>query len=136
MTDRILASIAPRVIFPQMVKRYVPAVANGTTGDIVYRLTADGKPHPWTVRLAGDLALARRGEAPNPLVVLSLDIRDFLLLAAGRADPADLMAARRLQLEGNGLLAARLGSMFGGAAPRDPLAGTTALTYRDRLSRC
>ena len=64
-------------------------------------------------------AFARRGAATAPALVVRIGLGDFLRMAAGELEQVELLKARRIDLSGDGLLAARLGSMFGRPAPPD-----------------
>lgn len=107
--------VALGAIFAEMAKAYVPRVANGVVGEIEYDLS--GRRH--TIKLAGSRAFARRGPARAPLVTVRIRLADFLRMAAGQLDQAELLKARRIDLDGDGLLAARMGPLFGRPAPHD-----------------
>lgn len=107
-------------VFAEMARAFVPRVANGFAGDIQYDLRrADGRVRRWTVRVAGTSATAHAGPSAAPAVVVRVGLADFLRVAAGQLSPLDLLRARRLLADGDGLLAARLDAMFGRPAPRD-----------------
>jgi 3-(3-hydroxy-phenyl)propionate hydroxylase len=107
-------------IFSEMAKAFVPRVANGFLGEVQYDLCrSSGRVHSFTVRIAGYTAHARRGSAKQPAITLRMGVADFLRVAAGQIDQVDLLKARRIDISGDGLLAARMGSMFGRAAPAD-----------------
>jgi len=107
-------------IFGEMAKAYVPRVAGGFVGEIQYDLRrSGGRVTSFTVKVAGQRAFARRGAATVPALVVRIALADFLRMAAGEFDQTELLKARRVDLTGDGLLAARLGSMFGRPAPAD-----------------
>ena len=111
---------ALRAIFIEMARAYVPRVANGFVGQIQYDLRrSSGRVTSWTVKVAGQRAFARRGAATAPALVVRIGLGDFLRMAAGELEQVELLKARRIDLTGDGLLAARLGSMFGRPAPPD-----------------
>jgi 3-(3-hydroxy-phenyl)propionate hydroxylase len=107
-------------LFGEMAKAYVPRVANGFAGEIQYDLRRrSGRVTSWTVKVAGQRAFARRGAGHAPALVVRIGLADFLRMAAGELDQVELLKARRIDLTGDGLLAARLGPMFGRPAPPD-----------------
>jgi 3-(3-hydroxy-phenyl)propionate hydroxylase len=125
LDDRLLELVfghraALRAIFTEMTKAYVPRVANGFVGEVQYDLRrGSGRVTSWTVKAVGDRAFARRGAATAPALVVRIGLPDFLRMAAGEVDQVQLLKARRVGLMGDGLLAARLGPMFGRPAPPD-----------------
>jgi 3-(3-hydroxy-phenyl)propionate hydroxylase len=112
--------LALRAIFGEMAKALVPHVANGFVGAIQYDLRhAGGRVTSWTVKVTGRRAFALPGAAQDPALVVRIGLADFLRMAAGQLDQVELLKARRIDLTGDGLLAARLGPMFGRPAPPD-----------------
>lgn len=107
-------------VFDEMAKAYVPRVANGFVGEIQYDLRrSGGRVSTWTVKCAGQRAFARRGPAVAPALTVRIALADFLRMAAGQLDQTDLLKARRVDLDGDGLLGARMAALFGRAAPPD-----------------
>ena len=107
---------ALRVAFGAMASRYVPsaAPAEGFAGDLVFLLRpSSGPERAWTVRVAGGAASAVAGRSPSPALVVKLSVADFARLAAGELDPGGALLSGRLDLEGDFVLATRLGAMFG-----------------------
>lgn len=135
--ERLLAAVAARLddrrlelaighlpglaaIFGQMAKGYVPRVANGFVGEIRYDLRrVGGRNSTWTLKVAGQRAFARRGAAADPALTVRIALADFLRMVAGELDQVELLRARRIEIAGDGLLAARLGPLFGRPAPPD-----------------
>jgi 3-(3-hydroxy-phenyl)propionate hydroxylase len=114
---------ALRAIFGELAKAFVPRVASGFIGEIQYDLRrSGGRVTSWTVKVTGpptQRAFARRGAATAPALTIRIRLADFLRMAAGELDQVELLQARRIDLTGDGLLAARMGSMFGRPAPPD-----------------
>lgn len=107
-------------IFKEMARAFVPRVANGFVGEIQYDLQrGSGRTSSWTVRVAGPRASARRGRADQPALTVSIALADFLRMAAGQIQEIDLLKSGRLDAKGDGLIAARLGPMFGRPAAAD-----------------
>lgn len=104
-----------RAIAGQMAKAFVPGIANGFQGEIEYELST-GR---FVIEVAEGAAAARLGRAGKPAVKVRLSTADFLRMAAGQLDQSDLLKAGRVGFSGDGLLAARLPTMFGRPAPRD-----------------
>jgi putative sterol carrier protein len=103
-----------RLLFAAMARRFVPSAAEGFTGDIVYALSdADGRVVHWTVSVDAARAVARRGHAPDPALVLELSRADLVRLAAGELDAGGALLDGRIDLQGDFALATRLGAMFG-----------------------
>lgn len=106
--------LALRAIFGEMVKGFVPRVANGFTGEIAYELRRSlGPSSRFTIRVDGSGARVLMGGAAAPALTVRLRAADFLRMAAGQLDQVDLLKARRIDLDGDGLLGARMGAMFG-----------------------
>ena len=67
----------------------------------------------------GKVYLRAWNEIDHHSLVVRIGLGDFLRMAAGELEQVELLKARRIDLVGDGLLAARLGSMFGRPAPPD-----------------
>jgi alkanesulfonate monooxygenase SsuD/methylene tetrahydromethanopterin reductase-like flavin-dependent oxidoreductase (luciferase family) len=102
------------LLFGAMAQAYEPEKAGGFTGELQYELRrSDGRVLPWTVAIAPDSAHARQGAASAPALTLKLGVADFVRMAGRDLDPGKALLTRRLDLEGDIALAARLGEMFG-----------------------
>lgn len=66
----------------------------------------------WTLTLDGGRCSTRRGGAERPRTRIEVDTGDFLALVTGNADGFALWSTGRLQVEGDVIFAATLGSMF------------------------
>jgi alkanesulfonate monooxygenase SsuD/methylene tetrahydromethanopterin reductase-like flavin-dependent oxidoreductase (luciferase family) len=103
-----------RFLFGAMAQQFVPAKAQGFSGDVQYELRAgDGSLRTWTVHIAGDHATVRPGAVADPALTLRIALADFVRMAARDLDPGKALLTGRLDLEGDFALAARLGEMFG-----------------------
>lgn len=111
--------LALGAVFGEMAKAYVPRVANGFVGEIQYDLRGPFGTTSWTIKCAGARAFARRGPARDAAVTVRIALADFLRMAAGQLDQVELLKARRVDLDGDGLLGARMGPLFGRPAPHD-----------------
>ena len=103
-----------RVLFAAMARRYEPEQADGFAGDIRYELRyTGGAVRSWTVSVGPERAVARRGAAPDPALVIGLALADFMRIAGGELDPVAAVLTGRLELAGDFTVAMRLGAMFG-----------------------
>jgi alkanesulfonate monooxygenase SsuD/methylene tetrahydromethanopterin reductase-like flavin-dependent oxidoreductase (luciferase family) len=116
--DRLMGSnTGLRLLFKGMESAYVPAAAGGFEGEILYDLSAQRGPRPWTVSVDAERAVAAPRMAESPAVTLRASVPVFVRIAAGELDPARAMLEGALEFEGDFVVAGRLGEMFG-AAPR------------------
>ena len=103
-----------RMLFGGMAQRFRPDRAQGFTGAIVYELrSTDGTVKPWTVEIASGAARARPGRADDAAVVLKLGLADWVRIAGRDLDPGRALLTGRMEIEGDPLVAMRLGEMFG-----------------------
>lgn len=119
--ERVLGHrLALTAIFRELAAAFVPRVANGFVGEIQYDLqSARGTVRSFTVQVTRSAARARAGAARSPALTIRVRTADFLRLAAGELTELDLMRARRIDLQGDALLGARMSAMFGRPAPVD-----------------
>jgi putative sterol carrier protein len=107
-----------RTIFNNMAKRFVPAAAEGFVGSVTYKLRGeDSIERVWTVQITPTQATPIAGSVADPALTLKLGLADFIRIIAGEHKPVDLVMSGRMQLEGDFMLAAKLGPMFGEPAP-------------------
>ena len=103
-----------RVIFKGMERAFVPAKANGFSGEFQYELTGRNGDREWVVRIDdGERATAEEGRATNPGVTFRTSVPTFARIASGEVHPAKAMLEGDLEIHGDFELAARLGEMFG-----------------------
>ena len=103
-----------RFLFGGMTHRFRPDRALGFTGEILYELrTADGRVKPWTIEVGADSARARPGRGGDPRVTIRAGLADWVRIAGRDLDPGNALITGRLQVEGDMLVAMRLGEMFG-----------------------
>jgi hypothetical protein len=106
-----------RVLFKGMESAYVPEKAGGFEGEILYDLTAHRGPRPWTVSVDARRAVAEPRTAEAPAITVRAPVPAFVRIATGELDPARAMLEGTLEVEGDFVVAGRLGEMFG-QAPR------------------
>ena len=103
-----------RFLFGGMTHRFRPDRALGFTGEILYELrTADGRVKPWTIEVGADSARARPGRGDDPRVTIRAGLADWVRITGRDLDPGHALLTGRLQIEGDMLIAMRLGEMFG-----------------------
>lgn len=68
---------------------------------------------PWAFEFRDGRARARRGEAQEPQLRVSVALPDFVRIAAGELDPMTLVFDRRIELKGSFALARRLSALSG-----------------------
>jgi putative sterol carrier protein len=101
-----------------MAQRFRPDKALGWTGDILYDLrTGDGRAKPWTVEIARDGARARPGRPTDPKLTLRVGLADFVRIAGRDLEPGRALLTGRMEIEGDVVVATRLGEMFGEPSP-------------------
>jgi alkanesulfonate monooxygenase SsuD/methylene tetrahydromethanopterin reductase-like flavin-dependent oxidoreductase (luciferase family)/putative sterol carrier protein len=103
-----------RVIFKGMERAFMPAKANGFTGEFQYELTGRNGDREWVVRIEGGKRVtAEPGRAQDPGVTFRTSVPTFARIASGEIHPAKAMLEGQLEVHGDFELAARLGEMFG-----------------------
>jgi alkanesulfonate monooxygenase SsuD/methylene tetrahydromethanopterin reductase-like flavin-dependent oxidoreductase (luciferase family) len=114
-------AVTQKAIFAAMARAYVPEVAAGFEGEIVYELTrsSNGRrtPDVWTLRVQEGRATALQAGGAAPAVLVRLPLPDFARIVSGELHPAAALMDGRMELEGDLRVAARLGEMFGGPSP-------------------
>ena len=106
-----------RVLFGAMERAFVPAAAQGFSGELAYALKpAGGAVRWWTVAVDADRARAQRRAPRDAALVLEMGLADFVRMAAGELDPGKALLTGRLDVKGDFALVLRLGEMFGRAA--------------------
>jgi alkanesulfonate monooxygenase SsuD/methylene tetrahydromethanopterin reductase-like flavin-dependent oxidoreductase (luciferase family) len=114
-------AVTQKAIFAAMARAYVPEVAAGFEGEIVYELTrsSNGRrtPDVWTLRVQEGRATALQAGGAAPAVLVRLPLPDFARIISGELHPAAALMDGRMELEGDLRVAARLGEMFGGPSP-------------------
>jgi putative sterol carrier protein len=105
-----------RAMFAGMARSYVPAAADGFSGELEYELSrpATGAPPvQWTLEIAEGRAVARPGSARSPRLTVRMELADFMRVATGATDAVVLVLSGRASVRGDFGLAARLPEMFG-----------------------
>ena len=111
-----------RMLFTGMARGFRPDLANGFEGQIGFELSCyggvSGLPEidAWTIEVAGEDATARSGFADAPAMTVRSSLADFCRLISEELDPVAAVYDRRIRIEGDFVLALRLGELFGGAS--------------------
>jgi alkanesulfonate monooxygenase SsuD/methylene tetrahydromethanopterin reductase-like flavin-dependent oxidoreductase (luciferase family)/putative sterol carrier protein len=112
------SSIGLKTIFKAMESRYVPEKATGFDGEIQYDLKyEDGRTTTWSIALDSQRAEAKNAPSADPALKISSTIADFVRIAGGDLAPAKALLTGRIDINGDLVVAARLGEMFGQASP-------------------
>jgi putative sterol carrier protein len=107
-----------RAIFKAMTKKFVPTAAEGFVGCVTYELRGeDSMVRAWTVQITPTQAIPVAGRLADPALTIKVGLADFIRISAGGLKPVDLVMSGRMQLEGDFMLAAKLGPMFGEPVP-------------------
>lgn len=97
--------------------RFRPEAARGLDGVLELRVRRTGAR--FGVRVAGDQLRVSRGGAPDAGASVAISEGDIMRLIAGVVSWPALLAARRLELDGDPFLALRFAQLFGfGKPPR------------------
>ena len=112
------SSLGLKAMFKALESRYVPANAQGFTGQIQYDLKyEDGRTTSWSLALDSRRAKATNAPAVDPALTISATIADFVRMGTGDLAPAKALLTGRIDIAGDLVIAARLGEMFGQASP-------------------
>lgn len=103
-----------RTLFRAMAARFDPDAAEGFEGRLRYELaTSTGRTRTWTIACGAAAARATPGADGDAAVVVRTGVADFVRIAVGELDPGSALLGGRLDLEGDFVVASRLGGMFG-----------------------
>ncbi len=97
-----------------MERAFVPARANGFSGEVQYELTGRNGPKRWILRIEeGARAVTEPGIARDPVVTFRTSLPMFARIASQEVHAAKAMMDGDLEVHGDFEAAARLGEMFG-----------------------
>jgi putative sterol carrier protein len=108
---------ALRVVFGGMERAFVPARSEGFAGEIQYELESSRGTRVWHVAIDDGRARARPGPANDPKVTLRGGVPVFARMFAREMNPAKALLDGDLVVEGDFLVAGRIGYMFGEDSP-------------------
>jgi SCP-2 sterol transfer family len=104
---------ALRAIFKRMEQVFEPDKAGDFRGEIQYELIAPSETRRWVVRIDGDRARTRAGEATEPIVTATMALSLFVRIAARQIHAARAFREGWIEVDGDFHQAARIGVMFG-----------------------
>jgi acyl dehydratase len=99
-------------IFEGMQERFQPDKAAGVDATIQWLITDGGEEKPYTVTIKDGALTTAEGTAENPTVTLATDSDSFVALMTGKAQGATLYMSGKLRIQGDLMLAQRMGSFF------------------------
>jgi alkanesulfonate monooxygenase SsuD/methylene tetrahydromethanopterin reductase-like flavin-dependent oxidoreductase (luciferase family)/putative sterol carrier protein len=108
------SSTGLKVLFKGMENAFDPERAGGFQGEVEYELQSRGGVHRWTVAIGSEGAKAEQRAARDPAVKMRVSVPVFVRIAAREINPAKAMLEGDLEIEGDFVVAGRLGEMFGG----------------------
>ncbi|HEX8054888.1 MAG TPA: LLM class flavin-dependent oxidoreductase [Thermoleophilaceae bacterium] len=109
--------VALRLVFGGMERAFVPERAEGFEGAIQYELESQRGTRRWHVEIADGRAVARPGATSDPEVTLRAQVPVFARIFARELNPAQALLAGDLAVEGDFMVAGRIGYMFGEDSP-------------------
>jgi putative sterol carrier protein len=108
---------ALRIVFGGMERAFVPERSEGFEGAIQYELESRRGTRTWHLRVEIARAAARPGPADDPAVTLRAPVPVFARMFARERNPAQALLEGDLVVEGDFLVAGRIGYMFGEDSP-------------------
>jgi len=108
---------ALKLVFGGMERAFMPERSEGFQGAIQYELESSRGTRVWHVRIEDGRAVARSGAASDPKVTLRAPVPLFARMFARETNPAKALLEGELVVEGDFLIAGRIGYMFGEDSP-------------------
>ena len=99
-------------IFQGMQERFLPDKAAGVDATIQWLVADGGEEKPYSVTIKDGSFSWEHGQTENPTVSLSTDGESFVALMTGKAQGATLYMSGKLRIQGDLMLAQRMGSFF------------------------
>jgi acyl dehydratase/putative sterol carrier protein len=99
-------------IFDGMQERFQPDKAAGVDATIQWLISDGGEEKPYTVTIKDGGLTTAAGTAESPTVTLATDSDSFVALMTGKAQGATLYMSGKLRIQGDLMLAQRMGSFF------------------------
>ena len=100
-------------IFQGMQERFQPDRASGVDATVQWVITDGGEEKPYAVTIKDGAFSWEHGRADSPTVTLSADGESFTALMTGKAQGAALYMQGKLRIQGDLMLAQRMGTFFG-----------------------
>ena len=117
---RFSSPLAQRALFSAMAKSFQPTMALGFEGAIEFELLFPGDagdapaPEWWAIDIRGPKASARHGRHIGARASVRIALPDLVRLVAGEIHPMGAVIERRIQIDGDPIVAGRIPEMFGG----------------------
>ena len=99
-------------IFQGMQSSFQPDRASGVDATIQWLINDGGEEQPYAVTIKDGALSWEQGQAESPTVTLSTDRESFTALMTGKAQGPALYMAGKLRIQGDLMLAQRMGSFF------------------------
>ena len=99
-------------IFEGMQERFQPDKAAGVDAKVQWLVSDGGEEKPYTITIKDGTFAWEQGRAESPTVTLSADGESFRALMSGQAQGATLYMSGKLRIQGDLMLAQRMGSFF------------------------
>ncbi len=99
-------------IFQGMQERFQPDKASGVDATIQWQIADGGEEKPYAITIKDGSFSWEHGQAESPTVTLSTDAESFTALMTGKAQGPALYMAGKLRIQGDLMLAQRMGSFF------------------------
>jgi acyl dehydratase/putative sterol carrier protein len=103
-------------IFRGLQERFQPDKAAGVDATVQWLITADGEEKPYAITFANGACSWEHGRADSPTVTLSTDSDSFTALMTGKAQGPALYMSGKLRIQGDLMLAQRMGTFFAPAS--------------------
>jgi acyl dehydratase/putative sterol carrier protein len=99
-------------IFQGMQERFQPDRASGVVATVQWLITDGGEEKPYALTIKDGTLSWEQGQVGSPTVTLSTDSESFTALMTGKAQGPALYMSGKLRIQGDLMLAQRMGSFF------------------------
>jgi len=99
-------------IFQGMQERFQPDRAGGVDATVQWLITDGGEEKPYALTIKDGTFSWEQGQVESPTVTLSTDSESFTALMTGKAQGPTLYMSGKLRIQGDLMLAQRMGSFF------------------------
>ena len=103
-------------IFQGMQERFQPDKAAGVDAKVQWLVSDGGEEKPYTITIKDGTFAWEQGRAESTTVTLSADGESFRALMSGQAQGATLYMSGKLRIQGDLMLAQRMGQFFGASS--------------------
>ena len=99
-------------VFEGMQERFQPDKAVGVDATIQWKIKDGDEEKPYAITIKNGSFSWAAGEGESPAVTLSTDVDSFVALMTGKAQGAALYMSGKLRIDGDLMLAQRMGTFF------------------------